>query len=157
MINLNQLRAFYQAAKYLNFSRAAEKMFITQPAVTAQVKAFEDCLDLKLFKKKGGKLILTDEAKILYGYARKLFEYEEKIENAVDEIKKLKQGTLRIGTARTYARYFMPFLISHFHDEYPYIKLKLDEGNSKEMIQSLFDMRNELAITAKILAVSDLR
>ena len=66
MINLNQLRAFYQAAKHMNFSTAAKKLFITQPAVTAQVKFFEDSLDLKLFKKKGGRLYLTDEGRTIY-------------------------------------------------------------------------------------------
>ncbi|MBC8417134.1 MAG: LysR family transcriptional regulator [Desulfobacterales bacterium] len=149
MINLNQLRAFYQAAKHMNFSTAAKKLFITQPAVTAQVKLFEDYLELKLFKKKGGKLYLTDEGRTIYEYAQKIFECEKEIENAVEEIKKLGRGTLRLGTARTYARYFMPFLISHFREPYPHIKIELDEGSSQDMIQSLLDLRNELAIVAK--------
>ena len=77
MINLNQLRAFYQAAKYQNFSRAAKNLFVSQPAVTAQVKLFEDYCGLKLFKKKGRNLYLTDEGKALYDYASKIFEYEQ--------------------------------------------------------------------------------
>jgi len=156
MINLNQLRAFYQAAKHMNFSTAARKLFITQPAVTAQVKHFEDYLELKLFKKKGGKLYLTDEGKTIYEYAQKLFECEKEIENAVEEIKKLGRGTLRLGTARTYARYFMPFLISHFREPYPHIKIELDEGSSQDMIQSLLDLRNELAVVAKAKEPADI-
>ena len=149
MINLNQLRAFYQAAKHMNFSRAAKTLFITQPAVTAQVKLFEDSLELKLFKKKGGRPYLTDEGKTIYEYARKIFEYEEEIEKAVEEIKHLRQGTLCIGTARTYSRYFMPLLISRFRERHPHIKIQLDEGSSEDMIQSLLDLKNELAIVAK--------
>jgi len=156
MINLNQLRAFYQAAKHMNFSTAAKKLFITQPAVTAQVKLFEDYLELKLFKKKGGKLYLTDEGKTIYEYAQKLFEYEREIENAVEEIKKLGRGTLRLGTARTYARHFMPFLISHFRECYPQIKIRLDEGSSQDMIQSLLDLRNELAVVANTKEPADI-
>jgi DNA-binding transcriptional LysR family regulator len=68
---------------------------------------------------------------------------------AVEEMKKLKRGSLRIGTARTYARYFMPFLISRFRQTYPKIKIHLDEGSSSEMVQSLVDFKNELAIIAK--------
>ncbi|MFH1953094.1 MAG: LysR substrate-binding domain-containing protein [Pseudomonadota bacterium] len=149
MINLNQLRAFYQAAKHMNFSRAAKQLFITQPAVTAQVKLFEDSLELKLFKKKGGRPYLTDEGKTIYEYAQKIFGYEKEIENAVEEIKHLRRGILRLGTARTYSRYFMPFLISRFRERHPRIKIQLDEGSSEDMIQSLLDLKNELAIVAK--------
>ena len=156
MINLNQLRAFYQTARHMSFSTAAKKLFITQPAVTAQVKLFEDYLELKLFKKKGGKLYLTDEGRTIYKYSQKLFEYEIEIENAVEEIKKLGRGTLRLGTARTYARHFMPFLISHFREYYPQIKIRLDEGSSQDMIQSLLDLKNELAVVAKTKEPADI-
>ena len=139
MINFNQLRAFYQAAKHLNFSTAAKKLFVTQPAVTAQVKLLEDYCDLKLFKKKGGKLYLTEEGKTIYEYTRKIFEYENEIVTAVEEMKRLKRGTLLLGTARTYARHFIPFLISRFREAYPRIKIHLDEGSSAYMIQSLIN------------------
>lgn len=149
MINLNQLRAFYQGAKYLNLSTAAKQLNVTQPAVTAQVKAFEEHCELKLFKKKAGRLYLTEEGKAIYKYAEKVFEQEREIEVAVEEMKKLKRGSLRLGTARTYARYFMPFLISRFRRTYPKIKIHLDEGSSHDMIQSVVDFKNELAIIAK--------
>ena len=93
MINLNQLRAFYQAAKCRNVSVAAEHLFVSQPAVTAQIKLFEDNCGLKLFKKKGRSLHLTDEGKLLYNYAKKIFEYEKKIEDAVGQMKELKKGS----------------------------------------------------------------
>jgi DNA-binding transcriptional LysR family regulator len=78
MINLNQLRAFYQAAKCQNVSLAAKHLFVSQPAVTAQVKLFEDNCGLKLFKKKGRNLHLTDEGKTLFNYASKIFGYDSK-------------------------------------------------------------------------------
>jgi DNA-binding transcriptional LysR family regulator len=149
MINLNQLRAFYQAAKHLNFSEAAKALYVTQPAVAAQLKAFEKHCELKLFKKKAGKLYLTEEGKVIYKYAQKVFNDEKDIETAVEEMKKLKRGSLRIGTARTYARYFMPFLISRFRQTYPKVKIHLDEGSSAEMVQNLIDFKNEIAIIAK--------
>jgi DNA-binding transcriptional LysR family regulator len=150
MINFNQLRDFYQVAKNLNFTIAANKLYITQPAVSAQVKLFEDYCNLKLFKKKGRKIYLTDEGKALYDYAHSIFEYEKKIENAIEEMRQLKRGILRLGTSKTYARYFMAFLITHFHTSYPHIKIYLDEGSSLDMANSLLDFRNELAIIAKI-------
>ena len=149
MINLNQLRAFYQVAKCQNVSLAARHLFVSQPAVTAQVKLFEGNCGLKLFKKKGRNLFLTDEGKTLYNYAKKIFEYEKKIEDAVDQMKELRKGSLRLGSARTYARYFMPFLLTGFRDAYPHIKIHLDEGSSLDMIHSLFDLKNEVVIIAK--------
>lgn len=149
MINLNQLRAFYQAAKCQNVSVAAKHLFVSQPAVTAQVKIFEETCGLKLFKRKGRNLYLTDEGKTLYDFACKIFEYEKKIEDAVEQMNELKQGTLRLGSAKTYARYFMPFLLTGFRDAYPAIKIHLDEGSSLEMFHSLIDLKNEVVILAK--------
>lgn len=149
MINFNQLRDFYQVAKNLNFTAAANELCISQPAVTAQVKLFEDYCKLKLLKKRGRKIYLTDEGKTLYNYAVKIFEYEREIESTIEDMKKLKRGTLRLGTTKTYARYFMPYLISRFHKSYPQIKIHLDEGSSQDMCNSLFNFKNELVIVAK--------
>jgi DNA-binding transcriptional LysR family regulator len=150
MINLNQLRAFYQTAKCQNVSVAAKQLFVSQPAVTAQIKLFEESCGLKLFKKKGRNLYLTDEGKTLFKYAGKIFEYERKIEDAVEQMRELKKGSLRVGSARTYARYFMPFLLTGFRDAYPHIKIHFDEGSSLEMIHSLVDLKNEVVIIAHI-------
>ena len=149
MLNLNQLRAFYQVAKCQNVSLAAKQLFVSQPAVTAQVKLFEESCGLKLFKKKGRNLTLTDEGKTLFNFSRKVFEYEKKIEDALARMKTLKKGNLKLGSARTYARYFMPFLLTGFRDALPNIKIDLDEGSSREMIHSLIEMKNEVVIIAK--------
>jgi len=150
MINFNQLRVFHQVAKNMNFTAAAKKLFITQPAVTANIRLFEGFCDLKLFLKRGRKIYLTDEGKVLYDYARKVFEYEKEIENLIDDMKELKRGTLRLGTSKTYARYFMPFLITSFRKAYPQIKIQLDEGSSLDIIHSLLDLKNEMAVIAKV-------
>jgi DNA-binding transcriptional LysR family regulator len=151
MLNFNQLRIFYYAAKNLNFTAAANDLFVTQPAVTFQVKSFEEYCNLKLFKKKGRKVYLTDEGKTLYEYAEKIFRYEKEIENAIDEMRELKRGVLSLGTTKTYARYFMPLMITTFHQNFPNIKIQLNEGSSAEMIYSLVDFKNEVAIIAKAI------
>lgn len=150
MLNFNQLRVFYYAARNLNFTAAAGELFITQPAVTAQIKAFEEFCNLKLFKKRGRQLYLTDEGKTLFEYAGTIFKYEKQIENAIEEMKVLKRGVLRLGTTKTYARYFMPFLITGFHKAYPRIKIHLDEGSSLDMILSLLELKNEVAVIARV-------
>lgn len=78
------------------------------------------------------------------------FNYEREIESAIEDMRELKMGILRLGTTKTYAPYFMPFLISSFHEAYPRIKIHLDEGSSLDMTNSLLDFGNELAIIANI-------
>ena len=86
---------------------------------------------------------------MLYDYARKIFEYEKEIEHVIEDMKELKRGVLRLGTSKTYARYFMPFLMTTFHESYSNIKIILDEGSSLDMIHSLLDLRNEVAVIAR--------
>ena len=149
MINLNQLRVFYHAAKNLNYTVAAGELFITQPAVTAQMKAFEEACNLKLFRKKGRNLILSDEGRELLGYAEKIFKHEKEIESAIADMHKLKRGVLSLGTTKAYARYFMPLMLSNFHESYPDIKIQLYEGSSLDMTTSLLEFKNEVAVIAK--------
>ena len=149
MLNFNQLRVFYYAAKNLNYTAAASELFISQPAVTAQVKSFEEFCNLKLFKKRGRRVYLTYEGKSLYAYAAKIFKFEKEVENVIDDMRELKRGILSLGTTKAYARYFMPLMITTFHKNYPKIKIQLNEGSSLDMIHSLLDLKIEVAVIAK--------
>lgn len=149
-MNLNQLRAFYQVAKSLNFSIAAENLFVSQPAVTKQIRSLEEFCKLKLFGKKRGKVFLTDEGKKIFVYASRIFELERQLEETISGLQSLKQGSLRVGTTKTYARYFMPVLFGPFQKSFPDIIIELDEGSSLDMSKSLLDFKNSLAIVAKV-------
>ena len=149
MLNFNQLRVFYYAAKNLNYTAAASELFISQPAVTVQVKSFEEFCNLKLFKKRGRRIYLTDEGKSLYAYAAKIFKFEKEIENVIDDMRELKRGVLSLGTTKAYARYFMPLMITTFHRNFPKINIQLNEGSSLDMIHSLLDFKIEVAVIAK--------
>ena len=149
MLNFNQFRVFYYAAKNLSFTAAAGELFISQPAVTAQMKSFEEFCSLKLFKKRGRRIYLTDEGKSLYAYAAKIFKYEKEIEHTIDDMRELKRGILSLGTTKAYARYFMPLMITTFHKNYPNIKIQLNEGSSLDMIHSLLDFKIEVAVIAR--------
>lgn len=150
MLNLNQLRTFYEVAKSLNFSIAAENLSVSQPAVTKQIKSFESFWNLKLFAKRRGKILLTEEGKKIFVYASRIFELEMQLEEAISGIQNLKQGSLRIGTTKTYARHFMPILLTPFQKTYPDIIIELDEGSSLEMSRSLLDFKNSMAAVAKV-------
>lgn len=148
MINFNQIRVFYEAARCQNFTQAARNLCVTQPAITGQIRALEDQVEIKLFKKRGRRMALSEAGAILFQHAHEVFELEKRIEKVLGEMKELKRGLLKIGTTKTYARYLMPALISRYRAAYPDIKIILDEGSSAEVSRSLHDLRNELAIIA---------
>ena len=150
MLNLNQLRAFYEMARALNFSVAAEKLSVTQPAISKQVKCLEEFCDLRLYRKKREKIFLTDEGKKVFVYATQIFEMERQLEQVIIGFKNLRHGSLRIGTTKTYARWFIPPLLSIFQKQFPNVIIELDEGSSLEMSKSVTEFRNSLAIVAKI-------
>lgn len=150
MLNLNQLRSFYEVAKALNFSVAAEKLCVTQPAISKQVKCFEEFCDLKLFHKKRKEIFLSDEGKKILVYATQIFEMERQLEEVIIGLKNLKHGALRIGTTKTYARWFISPLLTGFQKKFPNVILDLDEGSSLEMLNSLVEFKNSIAIVAKL-------
>ncbi len=157
VLNFNQFRIFYYVAKHLNYTRAAADLFISQPAVTVQMKAFEEYCGFKVFKKKGRKNWLTDEGRTLFEYAANIFGLEKDIEGVIDDMRQLKRGVLRIGTTKAYARYFMPLMLSTFLGKFPNIKIELNEGSSHEVALSLLEFKNEVAVIANTGDVEGLR
>ncbi|WP_419662892.1 transcriptional regulator, LysR family [Desulfosarcina variabilis str. Montpellier] len=154
MINFNYLRSFYHVAKNLSFTLAAEELFVTQPAVTRQVKVLEDLWEMKLFGKYRGKIYLTEEGKYLYDYAKKIFEYEKEIEMAVEDIRELKQGVLRLVTT-TYVPNFMAFITDKFIKEYPNIKVQLNSARTQDGIDILRMGHSEIAVIPMVEDHSD--
>jgi DNA-binding transcriptional LysR family regulator len=118
--------------------------------VTAQIKLFEEFCGLNLFEKKGRRIYLTDEGKTIFKYTSKIFDLEQNLEKTIYDLQKLKQGCLRIGTTKTYARHLMPVLLTPFHKSFPGITIELNEGSSLEMSENVLDFRNSVAIITKV-------
>lgn len=149
MINLNHLRVFYHTAKNLSYTMAGKELFISQPAVTKQVKALADYWDLKLFSRKGSRVLLTEEGKAVFEYAKKVFETEKELELAIDDIKDLERGNLRLALPQTFMS-FLSFLMDIYNKEYPQISIKLSEGSSLSIVQKLLNNEAEIALISKI-------
>jgi DNA-binding transcriptional LysR family regulator len=149
-LNLKQLEAFYLVVKKKSFTRAAEELSVTQPAVTIQVKSLEKSLNLRLIQQVGKKIQLTESGEFLYQYAEKIFDLVLDANEKMRDFKKLMRGTLRIGTTKNYARYIMPSLLSEFQRRFPGIKVILDEGNSEDMAKSVLEKKNELALISQL-------
>jgi DNA-binding transcriptional LysR family regulator len=149
-INLNHLRIFYHAAKEKNLTKAAEILFVTQPAVTMQIKALEQYLEVPLFRKQGKFLELTDEGNVLYKYAEKIFGIVDEMEHALKGFASLTHGSLIIGTTRSFARHLMPELLSSYQEKFPGIKVSLEVGSSSEIAEGVAAFKYDLAIIGRI-------
>lgn len=149
-MNLNQLRAFYAVARTGTFSKAAEELFVTEPAVFIQVRSLERFLGFKLLDKLEKNFMPTEVGRMLFSYAEKIFSLEEEADKAIKEVQALKSGELRVGTTKAIAQYFMPNAISLFQDLYPKIKVLLSEGNSDDLVKGIISHEVEVAVTARI-------
>jgi DNA-binding transcriptional LysR family regulator len=149
-LNLKQLEAFYLVIKMGGYTKAAEELNVTQPAVTIQVKSLERSLNLKLIQQVGKRMQLTQAGETLHQYAEKIFDIVSDANAKMRDFKKLMGGTLQIGTTKNYARYIMPSLLSEFQRRFPRIKVILDEGNSEDMAKSVLEKKNELALISQL-------
>jgi DNA-binding transcriptional LysR family regulator len=149
-INLNHLRIFYYTAKERNLTKAAKALSVTQPAVTMQIKALEQYLEVPLFRKRGKFLELTDAGSVLYMYAQKIFGVVDEMEHTLKGFATLTQGSLIIGTTRSFARHLMPGLLSRFQEKFPGIKISLEVGSSSEIAEGVVAFKYDLGVIAKL-------
>jgi DNA-binding transcriptional LysR family regulator len=155
--NLNQLKVFYLAAKYKNFTIAAQLLNVTQPAVSLQIKSLEKFYGIRLFNKVGRQLVLTDAGEILYQYAEKIFAMTTEMVQTLNDLKHMKYGTLKVGTTSTFAHHFMPDLIANYQKFYPEIRIILYEGSSSDILQTVLDKKNELGIVGRLPYPADIQ
>jgi DNA-binding transcriptional LysR family regulator len=149
-LNLNQLRCLHAVIKTGSFSRAADELCVSEPAVFVQVRSLERYVGFKLLEKFKKELVPTESGKLLYHYAEKIFDLVEQAGSAVAELRDLKTGYLRIGATRAVCQYLMPAVISVFQDQHPLVKVHLDEGRSVELVHGVAHRRYEIAILGRV-------
>ncbi len=146
--SLNSLIVFHEVAKHKSFSKAAEELFISQPAVTKHIKELERKVGMGLIQRRRGGFSLTEAGKILFKYTHKISSHLMDIENLLENLKKDHQGILKIGTTESYSKGLMPKLLSGFQASCPFMKIALDVGNSEEIEKSLLVYKNDLVLIA---------
>lgn len=134
-----RLKVFRAVAEHLNFHKAAEQLFLTQPAVTLQIKALESDLRVRLFDRKGGRVSLTRQGSILLTYANKLAALSSEAERELCCKDGRVSGELSLGVSTTIAQYVLSRLIRAFLAENPLLDLALHSGNTSEIVRLLLD------------------
>jgi LysR family transcriptional regulator, transcriptional activator of the cysJI operon len=141
-----RLRVFRIVAEELSFTRAAERLFLTQPAVTMQIKNLEEDLGLRLFDRTGQKIALTAAGRMLNDYARRIAELCTEAEQKLAAIKGETRGQLALGASTTIAQYLLPRLAGDFLAAFPAIQLSILSGNTAEVVQALVEGRIGLGL-----------
>ncbi len=142
---LRQLQVFEKVASHLNYSRAAKELYLSQPAVSMQIKQLEGHIGLPLFEQMGKKIFLTEAGDELFNYARNIAQQLIEMESVFDEMKGLGQGTLTLSVVNT-ANYFTPQLLAKFCQRHPGINVILQVANRDAVLKQLSDNSTDLAI-----------
>jgi DNA-binding transcriptional LysR family regulator len=142
---LRQLQVFEKVANHLNYSRAAEELYLSQPAVSMQIKQLEGHIGLPLFEQMGKKVFLTEAGRELFHYARSIAQQLAEMEAVFDEMKGLEQGRLTLSVVNT-ANYFTPQLLAKFCQRHPNINVILQVANRDAVLKQLADNSTDLAI-----------
>lgn len=136
-INLDLYRIFYVVAKSGSISAAADVLFISQPAITFQIKKLEDQLGISLFTRTKHGVILTDEGKVLFDYVKNGIESITNGENALSNLKNLDSGVIRIGASTTVCRHIVMTYLEKFHELYPKIDIQIVNNLTSNLIKEL--------------------
>ncbi len=134
-----RLKVFRTVAQHLNFRKAAEYLFLTQPAITLQIKALEDDLGVRLFDRSANRVSLTRQGSLLLGYANKIATLASEAEQELGAEHGTVSGQLSLGSSTTIAQYVLPRLLGAFLDEHPRVQFSLHSGNTGEIVQLLLD------------------
>jgi LysR family transcriptional regulator, transcriptional activator of the cysJI operon len=129
-----RLQVFYTVAKLLSFTKAADALHMTQPAVTFQVRQLEDYFNTRLFDRTHNRVSLTEAGRKVYEYAERIFEMYAEMENAIRELTGDVSGALTLGASTTIAEYMLPSLLGDFKRKYPEINIRLKVSNSEGIV-----------------------
>jgi DNA-binding transcriptional LysR family regulator len=134
-VTLEQLRIFLAVAQMLHFTRAAEALYITQPAVSAAIQSLETEYGVKLFHRISRHIEITDAGKLLQGEAQQILDHVQLTERGLKELNNLQRGELKIGASLTVGNYWLPEKISQFKQLYSGIFINCHLGNAEEICE----------------------
>jgi len=141
-----RLKVFRAVAQNLSFREAAKHLFLTQPAVTLQVKALENDLGVRLFDRSANGISLTRQGSVLLAYANKLAQLVSEAEQALTTDDGEPSGELSLGASTTIAQYVLPWLLRAFLDENPRVQVSLQSGNTREIVRLLLEDKVSLGL-----------
>ncbi len=146
-ITFRQLETFAKVAELRGYSRAAEVLHLTQPAISIQIRQIAEVLGLPLFEQNGRNAELTAAGHELFATIRELDDVWTRFETAIDGLKGLRRGRLRVALVTT-AKYFLPRLLGEFCKRYPEIDIELEVANRERIVERIRANMDDLYVMA---------
>lgn len=126
-----RLQVFHAVARHLSFTKAAEALFMTQPAVTFQIKQLEEHFNMRLFERGHGRISLTTAGEIVLEYAEKILALSSELDTRLGEMSGQMRGPLLVGASTTIAEFMLPRILGEFNSLYPQVRARLTVANSE--------------------------
>lgn len=142
---LRQLQVFERVSALLSYSRAAEELYMTQPAVSMQIKHLEACVGMPLLERVGKKLFLTDAGHQMRQCSLNIRQELQQVETVLDGMRQINWGVIRLAVVNT-ANYFIPRLLAAFCREYPNVNVMLQVANREAVLRLVTENRVDLAV-----------
>jgi len=154
-MDFDQLETFLAVARLSSFSRAAEKRFRTQPAISSQIRALEDEVGAKLLDRSGGKVSLTAEGKIFQKYAEQTLEERKTIIAEMAEMERVPGGELVVGANEGTCLHILPEVFAEFKKQYPNVAVNIKRSDYARILEAVIDNSVDFGVVS--LPVTDNR
>src|SRR5258708_15432147 len=141
-----RLKVCRAVAENLSFRKAGEELYLTQPAVTQQIKALEEDLGVQLFDRTGTRIELTAAGSMLLRYVAQIDKLLGPAEQAIAALDGKGGGELQIGVSTTISQYVLPRMLRQFRKEHPKIRLLVRSGNTEQIVEALIDQHVSLGL-----------
>lgn len=128
-----RLQVFHAVAKHLSFTRAADALFMTQPAVTFQIKQLEEQYSTRLFERRHGSISLTPAGELVLSYAERILALSDEMDTRLSEMTGEMRGPLLVGASTTIAEFMLPRVLGEFNALYPQVRARLIVANSESI------------------------
>ncbi len=129
-----RLKVFHTVARLLNFTKAADALHMTQPAVTFQIRQLEEYFNTRLFDRTHNRVSLTEAGQRVYGFSDRIFELYDEMENTIRELTGDVSGVVTLGASTTIAEYMLPFLLGDFKSQNPEVNIRLKVSNTEGIV-----------------------
>lgn len=149
-VNINQLRTLVALAECKSFSSAAEKLFLTQPAVSFQIHSLEEHFGARLVDRSGKRAELTEEGRLVCDFARQTLQLLAEAEYRVSQLSCHVRGRLLVGASTIPGEYILPHLIGAFKEKFPEVQISLEIGDSSEIRKKVLDQRLDLGVVGAV-------
>ncbi|MFA5383523.1 MAG: selenium metabolism-associated LysR family transcriptional regulator [Eubacteriales bacterium] len=151
-MNLKQLEVFLWVAELKGFTKAAKRLYMSQPAVSFQIQSLEEFLGVKLFWRNEKNVILTEAGQLLLEQAKLIVAHFYKIKSAINDLKELKTGSLTIGASTIPGEYILPKLIGDFRRQFPGIQINMRIAGSAQVEKWLLNREIDLGFCGTLIS-----